>query len=518
MEYGRKWDGTPDHSMNLIEGERRAVNPLDGDYSSNLTPDGKSHFKESGVVEADCLLCHMKGYSFGARNQQINRKNYRWAATAGAGLGNIKGAIFTFADKDAGPGSKEFLTGTWNFSDRPVVNYNWDNRNLFTRSGRLRGEAIAKEVETKSCLQCHRGPDAKKVGWVHKPEFDAHFKAGLWCTDCHNLVGETEKERLQHQIAKGWHPLGSVRNDLDGVGMKTCAACHLEGKYRATRPGMPDEAKDPTKVHEERFPDVMFHFDLISCANCHSTRQPAMSGYLLDMAMGKQVWYTAGTREAITWSNDFGILTPEPWAPWITRYDARNGLGEQYIPVVPKIAQWFGEKTDHMEVRPIILKYVKKAYGALSAPTLAAVKDVTGKAVKRPTIATDAQIKEMIESLTEMGFHNVVFVSDKIYELKDGTVVSYEDHLTAHPHNFPVHHNIVPIDRDVTYGSRGKPDGCYDCHSDTSTFFTRMLVRNPGRFLVEDYPTPKEPNAEPQMYQWGFKEVPIPDEITDGKK
>ncbi|MBN2284042.1 MAG: hypothetical protein JXO48_09150 [Deltaproteobacteria bacterium] len=518
MEYGRKWNGTADYSMNLVEGERRSVNPLDGDYSSNLSPDGKSHFKESGVIEGDCLLCHTKTYSFGARNQQINARNYRWAATAGAGLGKIEGAIFTYKDPDAVPGSKDFMVGTWNFSDRPIVSYHWEDRNIFDRSGRLNGSIISKTVATKNCLQCHKGPDEKKVGWVHKPEFDAHVKAGFQCTDCHGLVGTSGKERLEHQIAKGWHPLGSVRNDLDGMGMKTCAACHLEGKYRPTRPGMPEKAKNPSAVHQEKFPGAMFHFDMISCANCHSTRQPALSGYLLDMAMGKQVWYTAATLETITWSDDFGILAPEPWTPWITRYDARNGLGEQYIPVVSKVAQWFGEKTDMMEVRPIILKYVKKAYDGIPEPTLAAVRDVNGNAVKRPTIATDDTIKAMIEALTEMGFSNVVFVSDRIYELKDGVVVSYDDPFTTHPHNFPVHHNIVPVEKRMTYGSKGKPRGCYDCHSDTSVFFTKMIVSNPGRFLTQDYPTPREPNAEPQMYHWGFEEVPVPDEITDIKK
>lgn len=51
MEYGRRPDGTPDFSMNLIQAERRNTNSLDGDFMSLISPDGKSHFKESGVVE-----------------------------------------------------------------------------------------------------------------------------------------------------------------------------------------------------------------------------------------------------------------------------------------------------------------------------------------------------------------------------------------------------------------------------------------------------------------------------------
>lgn len=515
MEHGRKWDGTPDYSMTLIEAEQRNTRQLDGDFYSNITPDKKSHFSESGVIEADCFICHMKGYKFGPRNQQINQKNYRWAATVGAGLGKVQGAIFSFKDPDAPPGSKDFMAGAWNFSDRPKVSYSWDNRNLFNRSGMLTGELVSKEVDTKNCLLCHAGPDAKKVGWKHMAEYDVHLKAGLRCTDCHSLVGETERERLQHQIAKGWHPLGSVRDDLDGIGMKTCSACHLEGLYKPTRAGMPEEAKDPTAEHEKKFPNVMFHMDMISCATCHSTQQPGMAGYVLDMAMGKQIWYNAATIESITWPDDFAKNAPKPWEPWISLFDARNYAGEQYIPTVPKVTQWFGEKIDTGEIRPIILKYVAKAFSSIQDKTMVEVRDVEGKAVKKPTVASEDHIKAMISALADMGFKNVVFVSDRIYELKHDTLSSYHDPFTAHPHIFPVHHNIVSIENRKTYGSEGKPEGCRDCHSKGSVFFTKMLINNPGRFLVEDYPAPREPNAEPQMYHWGFEEVPEPEGINE---
>jgi hypothetical protein len=512
MEYGRKKDGTPDYSMNLITAEQKNTKSLDGDFSSDITPDKRSHFNESGVLEADCMICHGTNYQFGPRANQINMKNYRWAATAGADLGKINGAIFTFKDPMAKPGTADFMAGTWNLSESPVVSYSWDDKNKFTDKGQLKGTLISNNVETKSCLQCHSGPDTKKVGWKHLPEFDVHFKAGFRCTDCHSLVGETKKERMQHQIAKGWHPLGTVRDDLDGVGMKTCAWCHLEGKYKPTRAGMPEKVKNPTAKHLEKFPDVEFHFDSISCASCHSTEQPAMSGYLLDMATGGQIWYTAATLETISWPDDFAVLAPQPWKPWIAQYDAGNDVGEQFIPVSPKIAQWFGEKMKNGEIRPIILRYVNKAFQTIEKPTVVTVNMVGGTTIKKPTVATEGDIKSMITALTAMGFKDVVFVSDRIYELKEDTVTVYEDKSTAHPHNFPIHHNVVSLAKKQTYGWRGSPEGCLDCHSKKSEFFTKMLINNPGRFLLEDYPVPNEPNAKPQMYQWGMDEVPLLDE------
>jgi len=60
----------------------------------------------------------------------------------------------------------------------------------------------------------------------------------------------------------------------------------------------------------------------------------------------------------------------------------------------------------------------------------------------------------------------------------------------------------------MIYGAKGKPAGCGDCHGDSAPFFTKMQIRNVRGFLKSDYPALKEPNSEPQMYEWGLKGVP----------
>ena len=49
---------------------------LDGDYY-------QSQWDTSGVVEADCLICHLAGYDFEARVDQLKNGNYRWAVVGG---------------------------------------------------------------------------------------------------------------------------------------------------------------------------------------------------------------------------------------------------------------------------------------------------------------------------------------------------------------------------------------------------------------------------------------------------
>jgi hypothetical protein len=245
MEYGRDGQGRADKGRTLIQAEADRSTTLDGDYSSLMTPDGKSRFRQSGVVEADCLICHKADYAMPKRNEQLNRRNYRWAATSGAGLGTVTGALFSYTHPDAGPDDPRFAEGAWNLSKRPVVAYAWSDRRNFLADGRLKGQVIQKTVGTRNCLQCHGEAHAKNTGALHTSDHDAHIRAGMMCIDCHPLTGSGSTERLRHQIAKGHSPVGTVRDDLDGLGVKTCAGCHGGGQYRATRPGMPKRHEPP---------------------------------------------------------------------------------------------------------------------------------------------------------------------------------------------------------------------------------------------------------------------------------
>lgn len=716
LEYGRKPNGKPDFSKTLIQGEIQNKLLFDGDFSSQYTPDRQSHFRESGGVEGDCMLCHMAGYDINRRNFEISRRNYRWAAAAGAGFGEIRGSVFEHRDKKTGPEQDAFLAGTWNFSQRPSVIYFWGNRKLFTKKGMLNGRLISRTVSSKNCLQCHRDMDARKSGTLYAASYDVHSAAGFQCTDCHGLVGNTKAQRLKHQIAKGWSPEGTVRNKLDGIGMKTCVSCHIEGQYRQTRANLPKEVKNPTKVHSEKFPRASSHFSLLHCAACHSTGQSGKGMYLVDASTGSNVWYTADSFEKAGLHDDTQRPASPSWTPWMTRYEQVKGSGEKYIPCLSQTSQWFGEKLENGVVRPISLRSVRQAFKGVRGITVVEVKTVTGEKVKEPTVATESDVRSMINALAHMGFKNVVFVADRIYEVRHNKVIALEtlpyirgytfpayskdsqwfgerqDSGEIKPINlqyvlqafrsiesitmaegkstkgkmvmepviatnadirimikaltdmgfkevifmanriyefrdgklksaeippslrgtypakkispwfgeklangeikpisihhvrralgslkgftlieikntkgekmmeptiatdadikrmikalsdqgmknivfisnrlyevlngklvssqiapavsrssYPIFHNVSPVEKKKTYGAKGNPEGCLDCHGENSPFFTRMKVLNVGRFLKENYPIPKEPNAEPQMYEWGIRTVP----------
>ena len=502
LEYGRRADGRQNTAANHIEAERSSKAPLDGDYSSHLAPDGRSHFRESGVLEADCLICHSRGYRFGDRIEQINRRNYRWAATAGGGLGKISGAVFTYAAPGAGPESKAFLRGTWNFTKRPVAEYSWADGRLFTKEGRLRGSVISRAVRSENCLACHRESDARNSGTVNAAPHDAHAAAGLRCTDCHPLVGRSKAERLRHQIAKGWNPAVAVRNDLDGRDMKTCAGCHYERKYKPSRPGMPAEAKDPQITHGKRFPRGSFHFSLVACTGCHATERSARGLLLLDMSAGREAGFTADGFDLALVPADYGRPARTPWLPWQARGRAGGVPREKYLSHVPKLKVWFGERMKNGEIRPIPLRHVQRAAGGVRGLTALAVNGGDGKNVHLPAAVSDADILGMIQALQKRGFRSVVFVSDRVYRLEGGGIAA--EPLTDIVKSYPVEHGITPLKQKKTLGAKG----CTQCHDDAAPFFTKMQMKNPRGFLKDDYPNLKEPNAVPQMSEWGLTRVP----------
>jgi len=499
MEYGRDKGGRADTAVTLMSGEATGANRLDGDYSSRATPDGLSRFRQSGVVEADCLICHQSGYRMEDRNEQLYRRNYRWAATAGAGLGEVKGAIFTYKNPAAGPGEPDFSAGSWNLSKRPVVSYNWSDRNMFGPDGRVKGNLIKKSISAKNCLQCHAEGEAKNTGTAFTPASDVHIKAGMACTDCHPLIGGTKEKRLTHQIAKGTSLTGHVRDDLDGAGMKTCVSCHSGGQSRFVRRGVNLPAKDPQATHARLLSGAVFHTYLISCNSCHATAQPLRAMTILDMSTGREQGYTADDFASAAAPGDYLRPAPKPWPPWQMRT-------KKYQAAIPKHLQWFGEKMTNGEIRPIGLHYVAKAARQVANLTAVNVNLPDGKKDKRLTVVSDRDITEMIKALTKSGFVNVVFVSDQLYELKNEKLAASP--LKQKTLYYTVEHGVTDLSRKQTYGHKGRSGGCMQCHDDSSPFFTKMDIKNVRDFLRKDYPALKNPNAVAQYEIWGLRSVP----------
>lgn len=99
---------------NLVEAERIVSSPRNPHFQSRVTPDGHSRFRASGVLEGDCLMCHLNGYRLDRRNAQVASRNYRWAPLPVQDSARLPAAW--------SPGEGK---GVWEFSSRPAVTYSW---------------------------------------------------------------------------------------------------------------------------------------------------------------------------------------------------------------------------------------------------------------------------------------------------------------------------------------------------------------------------------------------------------
>ncbi|MCX7982296.1 MAG: hypothetical protein N2572_05235 [Syntrophales bacterium] len=479
MEYGRNRQGRPDFSKNLMAGEKDSSHPFDGDYSSLDTPTGKSLFQISGVVEADCLICHLKNYDMRERNIQLSKRNYRWAATAGARLGTIEGEIFTPHLKTADPSDPAFYQGTWNVERRPVVRYRWSDRNLFTPEGRLKGSAISRIVSTKNCLQCHDLGEKKNTGTMMSPNHDVHLSRGFICTDCHPLLGNTKSERLAHQIAKGHSLTNRVRDDLDGKEMKTCEFCHVEGKYKPGRAGLPTKAPNPYHTHSRAFRGYQFHTYLLNCMVCHASTRPGRALLLLDMSQGYEAAYVADNLERVKEEGDYLLPAPQIWSPWMFR-------STRYEPVVPKWLFWFAQE-EKGHYYPIPLRYVKAATKGIKIER------------ERPFIAKENDMWLIFSRLKKAGFDKPALIAhDRAYILSGNKVEVRKDAVPKV--YYPVVHGVQE--------KKTALKGCLSCHGSVAPFFRRMEIVNLRDFLLFDYPTMREPNCVPQFKIWGLQSIP----------
>lgn len=492
LEFGRDRRGRADFSQTLDMAETKPWPRFDGDYSAIDTPDGKSLFRLSGTVPADCLICHRHNYDMTARNLQLSKRNYRWAATAGARLGSVSGAIFTYVNSESGPTERDFFQGRWNMERRPVVTYHWSDRGLFTAEGRLKGSIIADKVPTRNCLQCHELGERKNTGTVHTAENDVHIQKGFLCTDCHPLVGSTRKERLAHNIAKGHSPTNTVRDDLDGKDMSTCTGCHLNGKYERRRPQLPPLAKSPTVTHNQKFSGYRFHTYILDCMACHAPYRTGRALLLLDMSAGYEATYTTDRMETIAREEDYSIPTVQPWSPWMKRLT-------RYQPTVPKWLLWFGNE-ERGTITPIPLRFVRRAANNITGLSTVKASLPRGGILKYRTVTEEKEIQAMLLRLKRLGFSNPVYLTERKYRLSANRVISDtpSGHTTLY---YSIEHGVI---------GKGALGACGQCHAPSAPFFTRQELVNSREFLHQDYPVMKEPNALPQYKLWGMKDIPLP--------
>ena len=457
LEYDRdgyRYDSVmTDLSSNMISS---GENNLDGDYY-------KAQWDKSGVLEADCFLCHMPEYNFSVRNQQISKLNFRWAATAGSELAVVTGAV------------KE---------GKPVkVSY---DKSRFDEDGKL-SPHIVREPRTEACLNCHAKPGWKKRGANFRARSDVHLAAGLKCIDCHPAGERAEDSRIKgkdvHQIGKGDDPGGHVRDDLDNT-CRDCAYCHEKGYLNA-----------PIAKHNWLPP---LHMEKIACQTCHIPQRTVKAALFQASDVfnpgtkipekGKYLWTFYGPD--MKYWNHYGELEmmgyddkpTDPYRPVLARYK------EKIYPVNRVHSAWPGiEIQGKTRLAQPLMSDVYKMWVIFKAdtttyPELSLITDDNGDGVieiNRPQ-EIDALITSLTMHLRKTGYplegKRVVWVSnDRVYssgrEYREIPMELWEASPYGNVHKYS--HDVYPAKAALGI------NGCGDCHSRTSQFFLASVVKRP---------------------------------------
>jgi len=387
---------------------------FDGDYY-------RSRWDRSGVVEADCLLCHLEGYNFNDRVDQLTQGNYRWAVVAGSGFGIVQGAVTR--------------------ADAPSVRY---ETRLFNVDGTI-SIKMALPPPDANCMYCHGTSDVKKRGfsWNDLHNSDVHNQQGIACTACHPAG-------LDHQIAKGYQPEFTAAPDSDDT-MKRCPDCHGVGYLGA-----------PIPDHSSIRPS---HLDKLACESCHIPQLGRVAAEAVDATTGELVFSFEPTEAG-------GAGDRGTWMPDYSRQPDRH-----IAPVNSVLAVWWGNRDTDGLVYPLFLREHEAAWRLFAADVTDDDGDGRKEVNREPEIIAGLKaFARSLESNARFGrIHPVLIKGESRYDLDDGgrlikaplagTPLEPESSV-----DFSINHNVAPTR--MALGATG----CVNCHSRKAHFFKGQRV------------------------------------------
>ncbi len=403
----------------------------DGDYTSFSmgNPEYGAPWSQSGVSEADCLICHLKGYRWKERGATLRGRFFKYGPTVGAGWAEVKRS-----EDESGELKVDDLIV--DYTKKEVADF--ENLHL----------QILRKPADENCWSCHSLADGKRKGRSWRQETDIHKAKGLQCISCH--PGDKE-----HNFAKGNTLQQTVRDDLDHS-MYSCEDCHYKGK----------DKKAPRHKH----PFSPRHMKQIACQTCHIPFQIepadlvyeyASTGYCTSYDTSKFLSNNPlDPRKPIPWMN------PGVWYPALAKWKGR------IIPVKSLAVVYWGDldpKTNR--VRPLPLWKIRE----MKKP---AIKDDDGDG--RPEVNSLVEIKSFLKALGEkdkfgnpIASHPVLMKGGFLYQLEKKGEVEKMKLDQAEGVDLPLNHNVLSGPEVI--GAKG----CQDCHSSKSSFFLRKILIDP---------------------------------------
>jgi len=394
---------------------------FDGDYTSFSAGNEKygASWDRSGVSEADCLICHLKGYQWKERGTALRGRYFKYGPSVGAGWATVK------LSQDEAGNLKADLVNI-DYTQKEVADF--ENLHL----------QIVRRPSDKNCWSCHALYGERKKGYDWSLETDIHKAKGMDCLSCH--PGDKE-----HNFAKGNSLQQTVRDDLDNT-MNSCEDCHYKRKNR--------------RAPRYRHPFSPRHMRRIACQTCHLPYRSVQAELVYDQTSGDTQIHDTSKFQS------FASLRPEVW------YPALREVGGKIIPVKSAVAIYWGDLDEKTNVvRPIPLWKIRE----LKKPPL---KDDDGDGI--PEVNSFEEIRSFLVALKGKDrFGNpladlpVLIKGGFLYRLDKKGGVEKIPHDQAKAIDFSLNHNVRS--GSLALGAKG----CRDCHIRNSPFFLRKILVDP---------------------------------------
>ena len=522
------------------------IDQYDENNDGNIGELLEQNYDDTGVLEVDCLMCHMEGYSWDDRTHALREGKFDTSRVVGAGIG-IDDFNATTDGGYMGPGY-----GLKVAYDGSMVE-SVDGNATLTALANSMIEGVPPSANCSSChFDMHR-VDWKKRGtsWVNDHTNEVHYSLG--CMGCHErtdsvdvdpVIGDNDaiwtgagsSTELGHDPTKGGAPFSSLwnKNDKKG-GAKTCAYCHT------TNPGTETAlfAVDPTDAHtaagllatltqngRDGVADST-HLDIISCDACHSRKLGNGPETGLGSHGSLYEWGTGGALVDATGPDEEGRLTDHENL-YVERTMEENltrvWRGGKIIAANVLVTMFWRDKDDLTfdanadgqmgGMDAINMEHVRKAMDIAGLAPLTADGNVTA------TDINDQRTALFNYLTTDINDDNV---SDTTGTAIPAGYTAGKLKLCFMGVPFIANHNTSPAAN--AFGS----GGCIDCHADGAGFYNGNYELK-GRDLTITLPaggghgTPYTKvnsdkavtNFHPKVFVKGLKERSIPVRIHQG--
>ena len=292
------------------------------DPDAEFDPDAR--WGVSGKLEANCLGCHSASHRYSPSEwaRQVGRENFRWAATAASGMGDVGGMATRQPDSWLPTTAQGLDANVYNIP--PAVEY---DTSLFDKAKHRTFIKVARPQDTR-CMHCHSVTEPGKHNW--QVSGDVHSAAGLKCVSCHRN-GE------DHKIIRGYAGEAADKN-APAVGELSCKGCHYGAEGASGAAAMGGRLGAPRPRHPGLPP---MHLAKMSCTTCHSgpvpgakpTRVRTSRANRLGIA-GRAQWQTAspGIVEPVFIRGADGMIAPHRmmWPAFWGKLD-----GDKVTPLLP---------------------------------------------------------------------------------------------------------------------------------------------------------------------------------------